>query len=73
MSKFYIRQTKVASHTVHGPGSMFGEAEALKLAQQGKFNEAADLIELHNSLIPTGAQRIGQFIVDAWRAQAKGD
>jgi hypothetical protein len=65
--KFNISQSHVASRVVHGPGSMFGEAEALALASSGRFQQAADHVEEHNRLIPPEARRISKVTIDIWR------
>jgi hypothetical protein len=70
VKKFGINQTKVASRIARGPGSMFGEADAHRAAQDGDYDLAVKLALAHNREMPPEAPRIDAWIIDAWRSYA---
>lgn len=64
-----ISQTKVCKAVARGPGSVFGESEALRVAHTGDYKRAADMLEAHYDQLSKQAQRwgLGRVTVQIWR------
>jgi hypothetical protein len=66
--RYQISQSKVCKAIVTGPGSLFGESEALAMMRAGQYAKAVAHIEEHNAKIPRESQRIGQATINIWRS-----